>query len=83
MLALWSAYNHRKLASGEWSEEDWATFFPLIPPVVIALISTGWGAAVDAVAAFDHVLATPQAKRDYLQILAQFEPGLSLPTIPD
>jgi hypothetical protein len=81
VLARWSAYNHRKLESGEWSAEDFRTFMGMIGHVVVALVATGWGAAIDAIVEFDHVLATPVAKMDYLRILAEFEPGLAIPNL--
>lgn len=83
LLAHWSAYNHRKSESGEWPPEDFGTFQASITSVVTALVSTGWGKAVEEIAGFDHPLATPQAKRDYFAIMAQFEPELAFPEILD
>lgn len=66
IMARWAAYNDAKLASGEWLPEDFATFMQQVGPVVILLNSLAFGATAAAVQAFDHPLATEQAKADYL-----------------
>lgn len=70
IMARWAAYNDAKLASNEWSPEDFATFMVQVGPVVILLNSLAFGATAAAVQAFDHPLATEQAKSDYLAAMA-------------
>ena len=77
IMARWAAYNDQRLASGDWSEEDFSTFQPLIGPVVIALLSYGFGACRDAILSFSHPLATDQAKLDYIAIMAEEYPPLA------
>lgn len=77
IMARWAAYNDRKLASGEWSVAEFNTFMQQVGPVVILLQSLAFGACRDAINAFNHTLATAQAKADYINIMMEEYPSLS------
>lgn len=87
IMAWWRAYNEVQLEEGTWTPQEFAVFMGGISQVLILLNALAYGTVVSTIAGYDgevYACATPQAKRDYLDLMARECPQVrnAIPEFP-